>query len=84
MPWNESDTMDQRTQFISDYLKQLFTFTELCQRYGISRKTEYKWVDRYLVDGPAELDDLPKAPHKIPHKTSERVVDSLLDLRIKR
>ena len=75
--------MDQRTQFISDYLKRLFTFTELCQRYGISRKTGYKWVDRYLVDGPAGLDDLPKAPHKIPHKTSERVVDALLDLRIK-
>lgn len=75
--------MDQRTQFISDYLKKLFTFTELCQRYGISRKTGYKWVDRYLADGPAGLDNRSRAPHQIPHRTSQQVIDALLELRIR-
>ena len=27
--------------------------SELCQLYSISRKTGYKWVDRYLRLGPA-------------------------------
>jgi len=61
MPWNETLTMDQKTQFIADYLKDLFSFTELCERYGISRKTGYKWVDRYLNYGPEGLNDRTRA-----------------------
>lgn len=83
MPWNETLTMDQKTQFIADYLKELFSFTELCERYGISRKTGYKWVDRYLRDGPAGLDDLKRAPHQIPHKTPQKIIDALLEERRK-
>ena len=44
--------MDQKTQFIADYLKRRFSISELCTNYGISRKTGYKWIDRYLHDGP--------------------------------
>jgi len=83
MPWNETLTMDQKTQFIADYLKELFSFTELCERYGISRKTGYKWVDRYLRDGPAGLDDRKRAPHQIPHKTPQKIIDALLEERRK-
>ena len=31
MSWNETLTMDHKTQFIADYLKELFSFTELCK-----------------------------------------------------
>jgi transposase-like protein len=40
--------MDQRTQFIADYPRQVLSITELCDLYGVSRKTAYKWIDRYL------------------------------------
>jgi len=40
--------MDQRTQFIADHLRDLLSITELCALYGISRKTGYKWIDRYI------------------------------------
>ena len=36
--------------------------TELCERFGISRKTGYKWLGRYRELGPAGLHDLPRAP----------------------
>ena len=39
MPWLETSLMDQRTQFIADYLRGLQTVTELAGRFDISRKT---------------------------------------------
>ena len=39
--------MDQRVAFIADWLRDEWTMSELAERYGISRKTGYKWVDRY-------------------------------------
>ena len=50
MPWSQTSLMDQKTQFIADYLRDRLSVTELCARYGVSRKTGYKWVDRYLPD----------------------------------
>ena len=47
MPWQERSPMDERVQFITDYQRQLFTMTTLCERYGVSRKTGYKLVARY-------------------------------------
>jgi transposase len=38
--------MDQRTAFLADSRRGLFSMAELCARYGISRKTGYKWVAR--------------------------------------
>src|SRR5688572_18649758 len=53
MPWQETLLMDQRVQFIADYQRDVFDVAELARRYGISRKTAYKWIDRYGVGGPA-------------------------------
>ena len=43
--------MEEKIRFIGDYLNGVFSFTELCERYGVSRKTGYKWVDRYVEEG---------------------------------
>src|SRR5207237_10732875 len=42
MPWSETSPMDQKTQFIADYLRRSLSISELCTNYGISRKTGYK------------------------------------------
>lgn len=39
MPWKRLNPMDQRLLFIGDYLRDLYSFSELCGRYEISRKT---------------------------------------------
>lgn len=62
--------MDQRTQFIADYLRDTLTVTELCQLYGISRKTAYKWIDRYLRHGPAGLEERSRRPRQSPNETA--------------
>ncbi len=52
MPWRETLLMDQRVQFIADYQRDVFGVADLARRYGISRKTAYKWIDRYEAAGP--------------------------------
>ena len=39
MPWLETAPMEQRQRFIADHVRDLYSMTELCARYGISRKT---------------------------------------------
>ena len=81
MPWSQTTPMDQKTQFIADYLREIFSFTELCARYGVSRETGYKLVERYLEQGPAGLQERSRRPHRSPNETAAHVVEALLELR---
>jgi len=83
MPWKETSPMDQKIQFIADFSKKRFSVTELCERYEISRKTGYKWIERYVEDGPGALEDLPRKPHHFPNETDPEIVAKLLELRSK-
>ncbi len=67
MPWLETSSVEQRERFIADERLDLYTRTELCARYGISRKTGYKWLDRFDEDGRRGLRDRSHAPHHCPH-----------------
>jgi transposase len=73
--------MDQRTQFIADHLRETQTITELCDRYGVSRKTGYKWIDRYLRLGPAGLEERSRRPHRAPNQTADEIVAAILEAR---
>jgi len=81
MPWSQTSPMDQRTQFIADFLRGVLSITELCALYSISRKTAYKWIDRYLRQGPAGLEERTRRPHSSPNATPVAVVAALLEVR---
>lgn len=81
MPWSDSSPMDQKTQFIADYLRQSLSITELCLHYGISRKTAYKWISRYHDAGLSGLQDRSRKPHACPHQTEPELVEALLEAR---
>lgn len=81
MPWKETSAMLERRRFVEDYLAQRFSLTELCARYGVSRKTGYKWLERFDAEGPPGLRDRSRHPHTSPHATPPRVVEALLDYR---
>jgi transposase-like protein len=70
--------MDQRIQFIADYLREALSMTELCDLYGVSRKTGYKWIDRYLRHGPVGLEDCSRKPRVSPNQTPEDLVAAIL------
>ena len=81
MPWSYSSPMDQKTQFIADYLRQSLSITELCLHYSISRKTAYKWISRYHEAGASGLQDRSRKPHACPHQTDSALVQALLAAR---
>jgi len=81
MPWREMLLMDQRVQFIADFQRAIFDVAELARRYGISRKTAYKWIDRYDAAGPAGLIDQSRRPAHSPQATSAPIIAALLTLR---
>jgi transposase InsO family protein len=82
MPWEESTVLDERTRFIAALLEGR-SMTEVCRQFGVSRKTGYKWLDRYEAKGPQGLEDRSRAPISRPHAVSEEVVRLILDLRRK-
>jgi transposase InsO family protein len=73
--------MDQKTQFIADYLREVLSVTELCDLYGISRKTAYKVIDRYLRHGPGGLEERSRRPHTSPNHTPQEIEQALLEAR---
>jgi putative transposase len=81
MPWRHTSPMDQTMQFSADYRRQTLSIIELCELYGVSRKTGYKWIERYLKHGPLGLEERSRQPHSSPHQTPRHVVDAFIELR---
>ena len=81
MPWDQTLPMNQRTQFIADYLRDSLSVSELCELYGVSRKTGYKRIDRYVQQGPAGLAERSRQPHGSPNATPAHIVAAFVELR---
>lgn len=82
MPWDERTEMDQRLRFIGALRSGLYTMTELCREYGISRKTGYKWWLRYFEGGLDGLKNQPRAPQSCPHRTAKRCEQLVVEKRL--
>ncbi len=84
VPWFGGSVQSQRLDFCCLAVQESdVTFTELCSRFGISRKTGYKWLDRYVAGGPSALEDLSRAPRSSPTRTSVEVEEKVLEVREK-
>lgn len=83
MPWNQTEPMNERIKFIAGYLEKEDSLTDLCDRFGISRKTGYKWIERYEADGVDALRDHSRAPLTHPHALSEEMRERILTIRKK-
>src|SRR5258706_2303656 len=81
MPWKESSPMDQRVRCIADVQRGVLSISELCERYGVSRKTGYKWRARYEEGGAAGLAERSRRPESSPQETPRAIVDALLEGR---
>ena len=77
MPWRETAPMKERMRFVTDWERDLYSMVELCERYGVSRKTGYKWVARYEREGPAGLGERSRAPHHCPHRIAADVAAAI-------
>lgn len=73
--------MDQKMLFIADWLRGSLSFTELCDLYGISPKTDYKWTEHYLAEGPPGLEDGSRRPANSPLRTPDEIIAALIRTR---
>lgn len=80
MPWKEVNAMNQRVEFV---LRALRTenFRGLCEEYGISAKTGYKWRQRFLEQGLAGMEELSRRPSHSPGGLDELVVCRIVRLK---
>ncbi len=65
MPWKNSTTMDQKIEFICEWLT-------LCNSFEISRPTVYKLIGRYEKHGIERLRERSKSPSAFDMKSQQR------------
>jgi putative transposase len=81
MPWKETGPVDERIRFIAAIKTGALPMTELCKMFGISRKSGYKWLERYERLGPRGLANESRAPHSRPGAISHQLADLVLEQR---
>jgi putative transposase len=84
MPWKATEPMDQKMLFVRACQGGRMNMSELCEAFGISRKTGYKWLARYQTHGVVGLEELSRAPRTHPNATDDSVVALLTELRRER
>lgn len=80
MPWEAKTVMEQREQFVSEVMARKNTVSALCRKYGVSRKTGYKWLKR-AADG-LPLCDQSRRPNRQPSKTADEVESMIVEMRL--
>jgi transposase-like protein len=78
MPWQEVSLMSLRSEFVALAGQAGADISRLSTRFGISRKTAYKWLGRA---GKDELSDRSRRPRTSPHQTAMTVAQSVLAAR---
>ena len=81
MPWKEITTMNQKQAFVAEAIQKETSFSALCAAYGISRKTGYKWLSRYL--NGESLDERSRRPQQCKGKTPPEIEELILKERVK-
>src|SRR5258705_12562525 len=84
MPWKETSPMDERAKLFFELTYGVEPVVELCRKYGVSRKTLYKWLARYEANGIDGLRDRSRAPLRRPHSLTDEVIELFVTERKRR
>jgi transposase InsO family protein len=80
VPWDDDTPLAlQRADFIQALEAKDRTFAQVCQDFGISRKTGWKWRDRASQARSQPLRDRSRRPHRSPQRTPPPVEGAVLD-----
>lgn len=71
MPWKTLSLLKVRERLVEAVLARHQTLQVICRRFGISRKTAYKWLARFRRRGRAGLRDRSRRPHRSPKQLSD-------------
>jgi hypothetical protein len=74
--------MDQKVDFINEWKSGTYTFSGLCEAFGIARSFGYTLSARYKKEGVAGLAPKSRAPHTQANRTSTEIEMALCERRI--
>src|SRR6266446_5308322 len=81
MPWKKTEPMEQRIEFALKAMRTL-NFRALCQEYGVSAKTGYKWKQRFLQEGIEGMAEESRRPKTSPEQLPEEEVCEIVRLKM--
>jgi transposase InsO family protein len=81
MPWKKDGVSEERFRFIEEWKSDDWSLAELCEQFGVTRKTGYKWLERYEAAGMEGLRDQSRAPHRHPNALTEATQERILKVR---
>jgi putative transposase len=81
MPWKKNEPMEQRIEFGLKAMRTL-NFRALCQEYGVSAKTGYKWKERFLREGIRGMGEESRRPKSSPEQLGEEKVCEIVRLKL--
>src|SRR5262245_24118182 len=81
MPWKTETTMSLKMELLTMLQQPERNVSQLSRRFGVSRKTIYKWQARLALQGQAGLAERSSRPHHSPGRTSQRLEERIIQLR---
>ena len=78
MSWKVSCVMSERMKFIVESESGQWSMSEMCRRHGVSRKTGYKWLRRYMEDGVDGLKNRSRAPQYHPNAVDAETEEAIV------
>ncbi len=81
MPWKESSVLDENREFVYHALAGNEVFSELCDEFGVSRETGYKWFARYEAEGVRGLGDRSRTSGKSVNSLDEDAIIRTITLK---
>jgi transposase InsO family protein len=81
MGWMETCAVDERMRFVMAVSEREEAFAAMCRQFGVSRRTGYKWVERYREEGVEGLLDHSRAPLHHPQAVTEDIAERCLTVR---
>jgi putative transposase len=81
MVWRKTCAMEERMRFVEAVVENEEAFAVVCRRFGVSRRTGYKWLARYEDEGVAGLNDRSRAPQHHRHAIAAPIAEQCLAVR---
>src|SRR5947208_5136764 len=81
MPWKKSEPMEERMEFAVRAMGTL-NFRALCQEYGISTKTGYKWKERFIREGVGGMKEQSRRPQRHAEQLGDETVCEIIRLKL--
>lgn len=83
MSWQKTPIKYQKMKFISEWLDCEYSFTNLCERFQISRQCGYDLVNRFKREGEAAFEERSHARHNHPNQIPCQITEIILSTKHK-